>query len=41
MVLESNLSPHKQIVMDYYVKVCISIEEMEKLKGFIFFFKIM
>ena len=29
MVLEPNVSLHKQIVRDYNVKECISIEEME------------
>ena len=28
-VLEPNVLPHKQIVNDYNVKECISIEEME------------
>ena len=40
MVLEPNVSPHMQRVKDYDVKECISTEETEKLKGFIFFLKI-
>ena len=35
------MSPLKHIVKDYDVEICISTEEMEKLEGFIFFFKIM
>ena len=29
MVLEPNVSPHKQIVKDYDVKECVFIEEIE------------
>ena len=29
LVLESDVSPHKQIVKDYDAKECISIEESE------------
>ena len=29
MVLEPNVSPHMQIVKDYDVKECISIEEIK------------
>ena len=29
MVLKPNVSPHKQIVKDYDVKECVSVEENE------------
>ena len=42
MVLEPNLSPHKQILKDYNAKECTSIEEIENYKvSFFFTFKIM
>ena len=41
MVLEPNVSLHKQVVKDYDVKECISIEDIENLKVPLFFFKIM
>ena len=40
MDLEPNISPHEQIVKDYNVKECISIEEIKNQKvSFFFFFK--
>ena len=38
MVLEPNVSPHKQIIKDDDAKECISIEKVE---GFIFYLHIM